>query len=751
MPDKSLPVWAVMEDVLWPLRLERPVVLTAPTGSGKSTQVPQALRDSGMLGEQLILVVEPRRVACRALARRVAAERSESLGEEVGYLVRYDGRISRTTKLCFVTDGVLMRLLENDALLSRVGAVIFDEFHERRMLMDLALGLVKKARERRQSLRLLVMSATIETGPVAQYLHASVVEAQGMMHPVEIHHASRPTIQELPCHIAERVATLHTGSVAGDILVFLPGKDEIRRTEKLLSSAVVHGTTVLPLHSELPREAQDKVFEPVAGRKIILATNVAETSLTIPGVRIVVDGGYVRETRFDARRGITRLELDRGSVTAATQRAGRAGREAPGLCIRLWKEREELALAPLPEIQRADVASVVLTLASIGVTDPASFDFLDAPSAEQLRAATKLLRMLGALDAAGALTPIGWRMVRLPIPPRYARMVAEAERSGCLREVAGIAAILAGPPLFLREAGLSKAVGEARLDMARDDASDLLTFLEVFRRAWEHQKDEAWFEEHHLNRDSWLEVQELRRKIVRAAIQRGSQKNIRRADRAIIRRCIAMGLLDRLARRERDRSFRLATGLEAELEPYSVVQSSYIVVADVRVATHRGKESCVLALATRVDAELLPQLAPHLLRRHQTIVAYFPHTRTVKIREERTYLELQIDVVERFCNLVEASQIEHELRYRAIANGYELVQIEDAAGRRIAVMDNQRVHVKAPTTGLYWSLVKRAKGSPPSVHPIWRSFDIPLTPFDAESLAQRVLRTDDAVNRVLER
>lgn len=422
----GLPIDAVLPAIQDALRRGRSVVLRAPPGAGKTTAVPPALLDAPWRGDGIILMLEPRRLAARSAARRMAALRGEAAGDTVGYRVRLEARVGPATRIEVVTEGIFLRRIQGDPSLAGVAAVIFDEFHERSVDADLALALVLETRAAlRPDLRLVVMSATLDGEPLAALLgDAERVEAEGRQFPVEVRYAEREsnTPREIRAADAARRALIET---AGDVLVFLPGMAEIRRAERHLADHVTDpAVDVEPLHGDLASDDQDRAIAPSrpGRRKVVLATAIAETSLTIEGVRTVIDAGLRRAPRFDPRSGMTRLVTIPVSAAAAEQRRGRAGRVAPGICHRLWTEADQRGLAPfdLPEIRSADLAPLTLELALWGVTDPAAMSWLDPPPPAAFEQARALLGRLGALDGEGRPTPVGRRMgrIRRPSPPR---------------------------------------------------------------------------------------------------------------------------------------------------------------------------------------------------------------------------------------------------------------------------------------------------------------------------------------------
>jgi ATP-dependent helicase HrpB len=457
----ALPVSEVLPALQVALRAPGAAVLCAPPGSGKTTAVPPALLEAPWLAERRIVMLEPRRVAARAAARYMASQLGEKVGERVGFSVRFESAVSARTRIEVVTEGVLTRRLQRDPALAGTGCVVFDEFHERSLEADLALALTLDARRGlREDLRVLVMSATLDAEPVAALLGgAPVVTAGARPYPVRVEHVERgtgaPSIAALCAAVRRALAESD-----GDVLAFLPGAGEIRRCTAQLADLAAVDVVVTPLYGELPAEAQDRAIraDPQGRRRVVLATNIAETSLTIEGVRAVVDGGLARRPRFDPNSGLTRLQTLPISRASAEQRAGRAARLGPGLALRLWSEADHARRAPHhpPEILEADLAGLALELARWGVASASDLPWLDAPPSGALDQARDLLAALGALDAAGRITAVGRSMAEIPAHPRLARMLVPADADGAL--AADLAAILDGPdPLASRDAGCDLA------------------------------------------------------------------------------------------------------------------------------------------------------------------------------------------------------------------------------------------------------------------------------------------------------
>ncbi|HXI51123.1 MAG TPA: DEAD/DEAH box helicase, partial [Candidatus Saccharimonadales bacterium] len=485
----DLPIWKIQDAILGALRDGNRLVLVAPTGSGKTTQVPQMILEAGLADTRKIVVLQPRRVAARTVAARVAWERRGRLGDEVGYQIRFEDHTSLGTRICFVTEGILLRWLQDDRTLADVGVLLFDEFHERNLMSDVALAITKQLQQtQRPDLKLVVMSATLEAEPVAAYLNqAPVLVSEGQSFPVELYYLDQPDERPKSDQAADQVERIVNRGDPGDILVFMPGMGEINATLNALRAARARERLALiPLHGELPPEEQDLAFAPNPLRKVVVATNVAETSVTIDGIRHVVDGGEARVARYDPERGIGTLFIEEVSRSSADQRKGRAGRTAPGACYRLWTESNHLnrSARNTPEIQRSDLAEVVLLLHSLHIRKAATFDWLDKPDAQAVERAEKLLHTLGAIDPASEeLTPVGRQMHRLPMHPRYSRILIEAARRGCLRAAALCAALVSGRDLLQRLRREDHHIAEARELFEASQESDFFTLMRAYQFA----------------------------------------------------------------------------------------------------------------------------------------------------------------------------------------------------------------------------------------------------------------------------
>jgi ATP-dependent helicase HrpB len=571
-----LPIDPVLPEVV--ATLARPdgppaVVLHAPTGAGKTTRVPPALLDAV---DGLILVVEPRRVAARAAAARMAAERGESVGQTVGYQVRLERKRSAATRILVVTTGILLRRMVSDPFLEGVGAIVLDEVHERSLDADLALSIARHLqREVRDDLVLVAMSATADTERLARFLDAPLVRSEGRTYPVDIRYLQTRTDDTTEA-LAARGARGLLDETGGDVLVFLPGVREIGRTAERLGD--LPGVDVLPLHGRLPAAEQDRALRPGDRPRIVLATNVAETSVTLPSVRAVVDAGLVRQLTFDARRGLDRLVTVPNSRASADQRAGRAGRVGPGLCLRLWTEHAHHARPAHdePELRRVSLEAALLTLFALGEPDVRAFPWLEPPPEPAIARALDLLTDLGALD--DGLTPLGEALSSIPAPPRLARMVLAGQTHGCLRGAATAAALLSDRLPFRRDRPRHRS------------SSDLADLLDAMARDGAN----GWRAS---SRHGVRTVRRLADQLQRAA--KGP-----RGEDAPLARALVAGFPDRVALRRPDGRYLLANGRGAVLSPDSAVRDAACVVAlDVR---DKAGSEATIHLASEADVDWLP-------------------------------------------------------------------------------------------------------------------------------------------------
>ncbi len=643
----DLPVGALAGRIAGALRGGARLVLTAPTGSGKSTLLPQILVDSGVVAGRVV-VLQPRRLAARLLALRVAGERGCRAGGEVGYQIRFEDVSSLATQILYVTEGILMRRMSRDPGLEGIGAVVLDEFHERHLHTDVALGRVMDLQETlRPDLKLVVMSATLDTSRLAGFLSpCEVIEAEGRAHPVEVRYLSRPA-GDAPWEVAAR----ELGGVArrgwtGGALVFMPGSWEIGRCLRALErEGLGKQFELLPLHGELPLARQQAAVSPGGGARIVVSTNVAETSLTIAGIDLVVDSGLARVPRYDPHRGIDTLLVEKISRASAEQRAGRAGRTAPGCCLRLWTEAEQgqRAAFEVPEVCRLDLAETVLALAAAGVSDARRFRWFESPPESSIVRAEMLLADLGALDAdTREVTELGRRMLAFPVHPRHARMLIAGAEHGCLRTAALVAAITAGRPIWVRKAGVEaearrwEAVGD-------EETSDLLAQI----RSWERARAAGYSVDAcariGVHAGAARDMGAALEQFMAIARREGLGEDAGEASPRALEMCLLAGFSDHLAVRRDEGTLRcdVVHGRRGTLDRDSVVRKSRLLVAaEIReIEGGAGNIDVRLGLATAVSEESLAEIFPGDLT-ERTEVVFDAGQRRVVARRARLFRDL---------------------------------------------------------------------------------------------------------------
>ncbi len=633
----------------------RRIVLQAPTGSGKSTQAPQMLLDHGLAPEgRKVIVLQPRRLAARMLACRVAAERGGTVGGEVGYQIRFEDRTSRATRILYVTEGILLRRLLEDPLLSEAAVVIFDEFHERHLFGDVTLArALELQRTARPDLTVIVMSATLDGVTLQRYLApCEVLQAAGRMFPVRMEYLAKPADFNRTAvweTAAAETARLARSEPAGDILVFMPGAYEIQKTLQALGRLPeTRGMELRPLHGELPAADQDAAVASSPRRKIIVSTNVAETSLTIEGVRLVVDSGLARAARFDPYRGIDTLWIEKISQASADQRAGRAGRTAPGVCLRLWTEREqaERPARELPEIRRVDLAETVLMLKAGGVDDVRAFPWLEKPEERILQRAEELLRDLGALEESGRCTVMGRRMLAFPVHPRYARMLLAAEPLGCVRSAALIAALTQERGILVRRAD-ERAQELRDRKLGEEDVSDFFLLMRAWMESRSHDYAVDYCRELGIHAGAARQAGRLYDMFCRIAAAEGLPLEREPALDDRLRRCVLAGFADQVARRADGGTLRcdLVHGRRGVIERGSVARKSEFVVAtevrEVESGSRRDME-VLLSCVTAIEPAWLEELFPEAVREQQE-VRLDETTRRVVARSMRYYHDLCLE------------------------------------------------------------------------------------------------------------
>lgn len=648
----ELPIYELEERLIAAVRGQGRLIVQAPTGSGKSTQVPQMLLNHGLLGDGEVVVLQPRRLAARMLAKRVAEEIGTRLGDVVGYQIRLDSRVSEQTRIRFVTEGILLRQMSFDPMLRGVSAIVFDEFHERHLYGDISLARALQIQQsKRPDLKIIVMSATLDTVQLRDYLTpCEVLTSQGRTFPVQVEYLSKSVdfdhdpVWAVAVRECERIAA----RTSGDILVFMPGAYEIGRTvQEVQGSHALRGFACFPLHGELPPDQQDRAVARYDTRKIIVSTNVAETSLTIDGVTAVVDSGLARVARYDPHRGINTLLIEKISAASADQRAGRAGRTAPGVCVRLWTESEHARrpLQELPEVKRLDLAEVVLTLKAAGIDDIYGFPWLEKPDPRSLERAETLLQDLGALYGPGkGITELGRKMLRFPMHPRYARMFLAAQDYGCVRSVALMAALTQGRNFLLRN--VDKRTAEARAELfGEEHESDFFLLM----RAWRYA-DKANYHPDACRRlgihiQSARQVGPLFERFLEIAQAEKLDIGEKRVDGVAVRKCVLLGFSDHLAKRLDQGTLRceLVHKRKGLLARESCIdRAPLFVAAEITEIESRGEVNTLLSLCTAVEEAWLKELFPEDFTDTRG-VAYDPTMRRVLARRERRFRDLVLE------------------------------------------------------------------------------------------------------------
>ena len=620
-----LPVWHVKDAIVAAVKSSPVLIIVGETGSGKTTQIPQFLIDAGFAsGKGVIACTQPRRVAALTVAQRVAKERDVVLGQEVGYTVRFDDCTSKQTNLKYMTDGMLLREALLDPLLRRYSVILLDEAHERTIATDVLLGLLKAAREKRKgSFRIIIMSATLDVQGYQRFFPgAQAVYIKGRQHPVEVFYVNQPQESYLDA-LVTAVIQLHVDEKEGDILGFLTGQEEIEVAQRLIveRAKVVCkdplSLHVVPMYAALPPDKQLLAFEPVpkGHRKVVLSTNIAETSITIPGIRYVIDPGFVKSRSYNARLGADLLQVLPISKAQAWQRTGRAGREGAGKCYRLFTEEAFLALRDItePEIQRANLASVVLQLKSMGIEDPLRFDFMDPPPKGSLVRALELLYALQALDSTGKLTTLGRNLSKLPVDPMFARSIILSAEMGCMCEIVAIVAMIScDSTVFVTP---SQAKDEARRAHSRffSPFGDHQTLLAV-HSSWNsvpHKQRKSWCKENFINPRALSKANDIFKQILQqaGAISENMTATGSEPDPTIVRRALVSGLFPHAARRQHNGSYKvISTGLEVKIHPSSVLHSKApeCIIFNELIKTTRQYVRGI----TSIDATWLPELAP---------------------------------------------------------------------------------------------------------------------------------------------
>ncbi|XP_074615545.1 putative pre-mRNA-splicing factor ATP-dependent RNA helicase PRP1 [Acropora palmata] len=528
----ELPVWEYREKFMESMKEHQAFVLVGETGSGKTTQIPQWCLETRVDKRKCVACTQPRRVAAMSVAQRVADELDVMIGQEVGYTIRFEDCTSPRTILKYMTDGMLLREAMTDPLLDRYAVILLDEAHERTLATDILMGLLKEVVRQRHDLKIIIMSATLDAGKFQEYFDkAPLMTIPGRTHPVEIFYTPEPERDYLEAAIRTVIQIHMCEEVEGDILLFLTGQEEIEETCKRLKKEIENlGSEVgelrcIPLYSTLPPAQQQRIFDPpppkrangAIGRKCVVSTNIAETSLTIDGVVFVIDPGFSKQKVYNPRIRVESLLVSAISKASSQQRAGRAGRTRPGKCFRLYTEKAyqtEMQDNTYPEILRSNLGTVVLQLKKLGIDDLVHFDFMDPPAPETLMRALELLNYLGALDDNGDLTPLGSMMAEFPLDPQLAKMVIASCDHNCSNEILSVTAMLSVPQVFLRPNEARKAADEAKMKFAHIDG-DHLTLLNVYHAYKQSHEDVQWCYDNFIQHRSLKSADNVRDQLTR--------------------------------------------------------------------------------------------------------------------------------------------------------------------------------------------------------------------------------------------
>ena len=638
----ELPIQAHCQQILDTVRANRVTIVVGETGSGKTTQLPIFLYRAGLAGGKTIGITEPRRIAATSVARFVAAQLGTELGDQVGYQIRYDRQADFQTAIKFMTDGILLREMQVDPLLSRYSVIMVDEAHERNVNIDFLLGLLKDLLTRRADLKLVIASATIDSAKFSRYFNnAPVIEVSGRTFPVDVLWWHEDVDhRQMPGTIAQAVKEVHNSRRPGDILVFLPGVDDINSTAKEIEELKLAGLLVLTAHGGQAPEEQARIFESARARKVILATNIAETSITVDGVVFVIDSGLIKQTSFHAHYGIQSLDVQAHSQSGCQQRAGRAGRTQAGVCIRLFTEENfrERPQFTEPEIKRVSLAGVVLQMEALGIREVEKFDFIDPPNAATFHEAYETLKALGAIKErnGGGLTKLGVEMSRLPLEPRIARMVLEAEKHGCVREIVTVAAFLSAPNVFVRPRDKQWQADGAHMAF-RNIRSDALTYLRIWQEYAASNYDRSWCHEHFLNSRTLWEVKNIRQQLMDVLLRQriGISSS---ADEEIILRSYTAGLIHNLLEHNARFSYagRVRELYEVFIHPGSSVfgrQPRWMVASEIMRTTKDYGRGC-----SAVDPTWLVDLAPERFSYGEAeLLGYDEEANIVKARKPILY------------------------------------------------------------------------------------------------------------------
>lgn len=626
-------------------------IVVGETGSGKTTEIPLFLQEA-LGGKAKIAVTQPRRVAARSVARYVAGKVQTEVGKDIGYHVRFDDRTTEGTRLTFVTDGILLRTMQEDPTLSEYSAVMVDEAHERTLNIDFTLGLLKRMQKKRVEvglapIKILVSSATLEKEKFVKYFEgAPVVEVEGRQYPVEVHYEGS-TPNDYIRAAAVKVKDIVEGGKEGDILVFLPGQEEIEGAIEQIEEFGLTDVVILPIYGAMSPEEQDKIFQTYNKRKVVISTNIAETSLTVPGIKHVVDSGLIKQVEYDPRTGIQSLVITEHAKSGCIQRAGRAGRISEGECHRLYDEKDfkERQKFQTPEIQRSNLANVVLTMKRMGIEDVESFEFIDPPEPEAIDRAIETLKTLGAFDDNEDITKTGEVMADLPLEPHIGRMIIEAEKRRCVETVCTLAAFMSTRSVFVRPKDKERLADQAHMKF-RVYESDFLTLWKIWKAYEASNFDRQWAKDNFLHSKALEEVRDIRIQLFRA-LKRNGIRVTENDDPEAIGKSVASGLIGNLMEYEGSYSYkRVMDGQEGfYIHPSSSTFGSnprFFVPGQI-VETKKTYARVIQS----VKPEWIREIAPQLVKEEVRKVYYDADTDSVKKRVLLTlkgsYGDLQVE------------------------------------------------------------------------------------------------------------
>ncbi|XP_068697399.1 ATP-dependent RNA helicase DHX33-like [Montipora foliosa] len=630
----SLPIYSGRTAIIAEVRMKESIIIVGETGSGKTTQIPQYIYEDRLTKLGAIACTQPRRVAAISIAQRVAKEMSVHLGEEVGYTVRFEDVTSEKTRVKYMTDGMLLREAIGDSLLLRYAVVILDEAHERTVHTDVLFGVVKSAQRMRKEnnqkpLKIVVMSATLEADHFSRYFNgAKVLYIEGRQHPIQMMY----TVEQQKDYVHAALVTimqLHQEMPpGGDILVFLTGQDEIESLAKLVTDCAQHCASdcpellVCPMFASLPSQHQMKVFisAPLGKRKVILATNIAETSITIPGVKYVIDTGFVKGKAFHPKTGLDMLQVQPVSKAQARQRTGRAGRETSGVCYRLYTEEQfdELKEATTPEIQRCNLATVILQLMALGISDVVNFDFLDRPPQDAIETAFEQLVVLGAVRKGSGgyeLMPLGRQMAEFPLEPRLAKVILCSQRFNCSEEIITIVALLSVDSLtYTPQSKRDHAIAIRKKFTSSE--GDQMTLLNIYRAYRAVNGNKEWCFQHFINSQTVKQVMDIRKQLREICVRMNITLNSCGKETANIRETLARGLFMNAAQLQLDGSYQTVTHRQpVSIHPTSSLFGSKPQFVVYNELVHTSK--CYMRDVCVVDPSWLRDAAPNYFKEHR--------------------------------------------------------------------------------------------------------------------------------------